>query len=112
MFVQLLYSKIDDQLQLLQRLNELSEKLVNSSNNQEFAQEVHAVTKRVQTALPTVRDRSNRLPTMLQCFEHQQCTQKHVSFLEEVKSRLDVEFCLDGVVDAENELGVIKVRRD
>ena len=112
LFVQLLASKMDDQLQSLQRLKELSEKLVSSSNNQEFAQEVHSVTERMQAALPTVRDRSDRLPTMLQCFEHQQCIQKHVTFLEEVKSRLEVEFCLDGVVDAENELEVIKVRSD
>ena len=109
-FVQLLTSKVDDQLQSLSRLNELSEKLVSSSNNQEFAHEVHAVTDRVQAALPTLRDNSNRLSIMLQCFEHQQCTQKHVTFLEEVKSRLEVEFCLDGVVDAENELEVVKVR--
>lgn len=102
---------MDDQLQSLQRLNELSEKLVSSSNNQEFAEDVHAVTERVQAALPIVRDRSNRLSIMLQCFEHQQCTQKHVTFLEEVKSRLEVEFCLDGVVDVENELEVIKVRK-
>ena len=68
------------------------------------------MTDRVQAALPTLRDNSNRLSIMLQCFEHQQCTQKHVTFLEEVKSRLEVEFCLDGVVDAENELEVVKVR--
>ena len=111
LFKQALASKMDDQLQSLQRLNELSEKLVSSSNNQEFAQEVHAVTERIQAALPIVRGRSNRLPVMLQCFEHQQCTQKHVTFLEEVKSRLEVEFCLDGVVDVENELGVVKVRK-
>lgn len=111
LFIQALASRVDDQLQSLQRLNELSEKLVSSSNNQEFAQDVHAVTERIQAALPIVRDRSNRLSIMLQCFEHQQCTQKHVTFLEEVKSRLEVEFCLDGVVDVENELEVIKVRK-
>jgi len=111
LFIQVLASKMDDQLQSLQRLNELSEKLLSSSNNQEFAQEVHAVTERVQAALPTVRERSNRLSIMRQCFEHQQCTQKHDTFLEEVKSRLEVEFCLDGVVDVENELEVIKVRK-
>ena len=83
---------------------------MSSSNNKEFAEEVIAVTKRVQAALPIVRDKSNRLSTMLQCFEHQQCTQKHVTFLKEVKSRLEVEFCVDGVVDAENELENIKVR--
>lgn len=112
LFMQALASKMNDQLQSLQRLNELSEKLVSSSNNQEFAQDVHAVTERVQAALPIVRDRSNRLSIMLQCFEHQQCIQKHVTFLEEVKSRLEVEFCLDGVVDVENELEVIKVRKE
>ena len=112
LFIQVLASKTDDQRQSLQRLNELSEKLVSSSNNQEFAREVNGVTERVQAALPIVRDRSNRLSIMLQCFEHQQCTQKHVTFLEEVKSRLEVEFCLDGVVDVENELAVIKVRKD
>ena len=111
LFIQALASKMDDQLQSLQRLNELSEKLLSSSNKQEFAQEVHAVTERLQAALPNMRDRSNRLAVMLQCFEHQQCTQKHVTFLEEVKSRLKVEFCLDGVVDVENELEVIKVRK-
>jgi len=111
LFIQALASKMGDQLQSLQRLNELSEKLASSSNNQEFAQEVRVVTERVQAALPIVRDRSNRLSIMLQCFEHQQCTQKHVTFLEEVKSRLKVEFCLDGVVDVENELEVIKVRK-
>jgi len=110
LFIQALASKIGDQLQSLQRLNGLSEKLASSSNNQEFAQEVHVVTERVQAALPIVRDRSNTLSIMLQCFEHQQCTQKHVTFLEEVKSRLKVEFCLDGVVDVENEQEVIKVR--
>ena len=47
---------------------------------------------------------------MLRCFEHQQCTQKHITFIKEVKSRLEVEFCVDGVVDAENELENIKVR--
>ena len=112
LITQALASKTEDQHQSLQRLNELSEKLVSSSNNHEFAQEVNAVTDRVQAALPIVRDRSNRLSIMLQCFEHQQCTQKHVTFLEEVKSRLEVEFCLDGVVDVENELAVIKVRKD
>lgn len=110
LFMQVLASKMDDQLQSLRRLNELSEKLVSSSNNQEFAQEVHALTERVQDVLPMVGDRSSRLTIMLQCFEHQQCTQKHVTFLEEVKSRLEVEFCLDGVVDVENELEVVKVR--
>ena len=108
--MQSLASETDDQIQSLQRLNELSQKLVSSSNNQDFAEDVHAVTERVQTALPTVRDINNRLSTMLQCFEHQQCTQKHVTFLNEVKSRLEVEFCLDGVVDAENELQAVKVR--
>lgn len=112
LFMQVLASKMDDQLQSLRRLNELSEKLVSSSNNQEFAQEVHALTERVQDVLPIVGDRSSRLSIMLQCFEHQQCTQKHVTFLEEVKSRLEVEFCLDGVVDVENELEVVKVRTD
>ena len=110
LFLQVLASKMDDQLQSLRRLNELSEKLVSSSNNQEFAEEVHALTERVQDTLPIVGDWSSRLTIMLQCFEHQQCTQKHVTFLEEVKSRLEVEFCLDGVVDVENELEVVKVR--
>lgn len=112
LFMQVLASKMDDQLQSLRRLDELSEKLVSSSNNQEFAQEVHTLTERVQDVLPIVGDRSSRLSIMLQCFEHQQCTQKHVTFLEEVKSRLEVEFCLDGVVDVENELEVVKVRTD
>lgn len=112
LFMQVLASKMDDQLQSLRRLNELSEKLVSSSNNQEFAQEVHTLTERVQDVLPIVGDRSSRLSIMLQCFEHQRCTQKHVTFLEEVKSRLEVEFCLDGVVDVENELEVVKVRTD
>lgn len=112
LFMQVLASKMDDQLQSLRRLDELSEKLVSSSNNQEFAQEVHTLTERVQDVLPIVGDRSSRLSIMLQCFEHQRCTQKHVTFLEEVKSRLEVEFCLDGVVDVENELEVVKVRTD
>ena len=111
LFLQVLASKMDDQLLSLRRLNELSEKLVSSSNNQEFAQEVHALTERVQDTLPIVGDWSSRLTIMLQCFEHQQCTQKHVTFLEEVNSRLEVEFCLDGVVDVENELEVVKVRK-
>ena len=72
LITQALASKTEDQHQSLQRLNELSEKLVSSSNNNEFAQEVNAVTDRVQAALPIVRDRSNRLSIMLQCFEHQQ----------------------------------------
>ena len=101
---------MDNQLQSLQTLNELSEKLASSSSNQDIAKDVRTVTERLQAALPTVRDRSNRLPIMLQCFQHQQCTQKHVTFLEEVKSRLEVEFCLDGVVDVENELEGVKVR--
>ena len=112
LFMQVLASKMDDQPQSLRRLNELSEKLVSSSNNQDFAQEVHALTERVQDVLPIVGDRSSRLSIMLQCFEHQRCTQKHVTFLEEVKSRLEVELCLDGVVDVENELEVVKVRTD
>ena len=109
LFPQLLASQMDNQLQSLQALNELTEKLGSSSNNPGIAQDVHSVTERVQAALPVVRDRSNRLPIMLQCFRHQQCTEKHVTFLKEVKSRLEVEFCLDGVVDAENELEGVKV---
>lgn len=110
MFAQLLTAQMDAQLQSMQTLNELSEKLASSSNNQEITQDVRTVTERVQAALPTVRDRSNRLSIMLQCFQHQQCAQKHVTFLKEVKSRLEVEFCLDGVVDVENELEGVKVR--
>ena len=101
---------MDNQLQSLQTLNELSEKLGSSPSNQEITQDVRSVTARVEAALPTVRDKSNRLSIMLQCFQHQQCTQKHVTFLKEVKSRLEVEFCLDGVVDVENELQGVKVR--
>ena len=101
---------MDNQLQSLQTLNELSEKLGSSPSNQEIIQDVRSVTARVEAALPNVRDKSNRLSIMLQCFQHQQCTQKHVTFLKEVKSRLEVEFCLDGVVDVENELQGVKVR--
>lgn len=101
---------MDNQLQSLQTLNDLSEKLGSSSSNQEITQDVRSVAERVEAALPTVRDKSNRLSLMLQCFQHQQCTQKHVTFLKEVKSRLEVEFCLDGVVDVENELEGVKVR--
>ena len=101
---------MDNQLQSLQTLNELSAKLGSSPSNREITQDVRSVTQRVEAALPTVRDRSNRLSIMLQCFQHQQCTQKHVTFLKEVKSRLEVEFCLDGVVDVENELQGVKVR--
>ena len=107
---QALSSEIDEKIQSLQRLNELSQNLGRSSNDQGFTDEVQGVTRRVHASLPTVRDKSNRLSTMLRCFEHQQCTQKHITFLKEVKSRLEVEFCVDGVVDAENELENIKVR--
>lgn len=100
---------MDTQLQSLQTLNELSAKLVSSSSNPEIIEDVRSVTEQVNAALPSVRDRSNRLPIMLQCFQHQQSIQRHITFLNEVKGRLDVEFCLDGVVDVENELDSVKV---
>lgn len=101
---------MESQLQSLNTLNQLSEKLGSSSSNEGVSKDVHSVAERVQTALPVVRETSNRLPVMLECFRHQQYTEKHAAFLKEVRSRLEVEFCLDGVVDAENELSGIQVR--
>ena len=101
---------MDNHLQSLQTLNELSSKLASSPSNPEITEDVRSLTDQVQAALPAVRDRSNRLPMMLRCFQYQQSTQKHVTFVNEVKARLDVEFCLDGVVDVENELEGVKVR--
>ena len=109
-YAQLVTSEMDTQLQSLQTLNELSARLASSSSNPEITEDVRSVSEQVHAALPSVRDRSNRLPIMLQCFQHQQSTQRHVTFLNEVKARIDVEFCLDGVVDVENELDGVKVR--
>ena len=106
-YAQLVTSETDSQLQSLQTLNELSAKLASSSSNPE---DVRSVSEQVHAALPSVRDWGNRLPIMLQCFQHQQSIQRHVTFLNEVKARIDVEFCLDGVVDVENELDGVKVR--
>ena len=109
-YAQLVTSETDTQLQSLETLNELSGKLASSSSNPEITEDVRSVSEQVHAALPSVRDWSNRLPIMLQCFQHQQSTQRHVTFLNEVKARIDVEFCLDGVVDVENELDGVKVR--
>lgn len=108
--LQVLNPQVESQLQSLNTLNQLSEKLGSSSSNEGISKDVHIVAERVQTALPVVRETGNRLPVMLECFQHQQCTEKHVAFLKEVRSRVEVEFCLDGVVDAENELSGIQVR--
>ena len=109
-YAQLVTSETDTQLQSLETLNELSGKLASSSSNPEITEDVRSVSEQVHAALPSVRDWSNRLPIMLQCFQHQQSTQRHVTFLNEGKARIDVEFCLDGVVDVENELDGVKVR--
>lgn len=108
--LQVLSLQVESQFQSLNTLNQLSGKLGSSSSNAGISKDVHSVAERVQKALPVVRETSNRLPVMLECFQHQQYTEKHVAFLKEVRSRLEVEFCLDGVVDAENELSGVQVR--
>jgi hypothetical protein len=100
---------MDEYLSTLSGLHEVATKLYETTKNKEKEDDVQTVTEQVEALVPRVTTMSEKLGAMHRGFQQQKTVQEHVVFLREVRSRLEVEYCLDQIQDVEKELRILKV---
>lgn len=94
---------------MLSSIHEIAERLYERTQNKEIEDDVQTVTERIEALVPTVSETSGKLGAMHKAFQQQKTVKEHIVFLREVRSRLEVEFCLDSIQDVEKELENLKV---
>ena len=104
-------TELDGQVALLEKHQEVAARLVDQPGGQTVKERTHAITERIQALSRAVSANAAKFAALQSAAEFQKAAQEHLVFLKEVRSRLEVEFCLDGVGDVENEISNVEVSR-